>query len=184
MLKDDLVSVSEERSLLADFCGLPFKPFRFKGWEGKRETVSYGWRYDFDGGQLRETIPLPSFLTKLRNTIAGFAGLTANDLVQALITKYETGAGIGWHRDRPEFEHVVGISFGSAATMRLRRRTPTGFRRASFDLTPRAAYHLSGEIRHAWEHSIAETSEPRWSVTFHSLSNRGRELTATAREVS
>jgi hypothetical protein len=53
------------------------------------------------------------------------------------------------------FEHVIGISLGNPATMRLRRRRPGGFDRFSALLPPRSVYHLSGEARHDWEHSIA-----------------------------
>jgi alkylated DNA repair dioxygenase AlkB len=67
------------------------------------------------------------------------------------------------------FEHVVGISLGAPATMRFRRRRSGGFDRASTELTPRSTYHLSGEVRHEWEHSIAEMDATRWSVTFRSL---------------
>jgi hypothetical protein len=51
----------------------------------------------------------------------GFAGLEAGALVQAPLIRYDRGAGIGWHKDRPVFEHVVGISLGNPATMRFRR---------------------------------------------------------------
>src|SRR3546814_8016084 len=53
---------------------------------------------------------------------AAFAGLDASTLEQALIIEYGIGAGIGWHKDRPDFEHVIGISLGSPAVMRFRRR--------------------------------------------------------------
>ena len=46
--------------------------------------------------------------------------------------------------------------------------------RASVALPPRSVYHLSGEVRHAWEHSIAPMAIPRWSITFRSLSSKGR----------
>jgi alkylated DNA repair dioxygenase AlkB len=49
-----------------------------------------------------------------------------DDLVQALLIRYDPGASIGWHRDRPVFEHVVGISLGADARLRLRRRTWRG----------------------------------------------------------
>jgi len=52
--------------------------------------------------------------------------------------------------------------------MRFRRRQEGGFARASAPLEPRAAYLLSGEARHAWEHSLAALSRPRWSITFRS----------------
>jgi alkylated DNA repair protein (DNA oxidative demethylase) len=90
-------------------------------------------------------------------------------LVQALLIRYGPSAGIGWHKDRPAFEHVIGLSLGAAAVMRFRRRRGTGFERAKLPLEPRGAYHLAGEARHEWEHSIAEMDEPRWSVTFRSL---------------
>jgi len=53
--------------------------------------------------------------------------------------------------------------------MRFRRRTATGFERRTVSLEPRSLYHLTGEARHGWEHSIAEQDEPRWSITFRSL---------------
>jgi alkylated DNA repair dioxygenase AlkB len=104
-------------------------------------------------------------------------------LVQALLIRYDPGAGIGWHRDRPVFEHVLGISLGAAATLRLRRRSAGGFARAAASLAPRSIYHLTGEARHAWEHSIAPLQVTRWSITFRSLSQSGsllRRLSAAA----
>jgi alkylated DNA repair protein (DNA oxidative demethylase) len=93
-------------------------------------------------------------------------------LVQILLIRYDPGAGIGWHKDRPVFDHVVGVSLGNAATMRFRRRIATGFERMAVPLAPRSIYHLSGDVRHAWEHSIAPMEVPRWSVTFRSLRER------------
>jgi len=72
------------------------------------------------------------------------------------------------------FEHVVGISLGGPATMRFRRRIDGGFDRASAGLAPRSIYHLSGEARYQWEHSIAEMAVTRWSITFRSLARRDR----------
>jgi alkylated DNA repair dioxygenase AlkB len=53
--------------------------------------------------------------------------------------------------------------------MRFRRRRDGGFDRATADLAPRSIYHLHGEVRDDWEHSIAPIDTPRWSVTFRSL---------------
>ena len=91
-----------------------------------------------------------------------------------LLTRYDPGAGIGWHRDRPVFEHVIGISLGAPAVLRFRRRDGARFDRASLPLPPRSIYHLSGPARHEWEHSIVPIDAPRWSVTFRSLSDKGR----------
>ena len=97
-----------------------------------------------------------------------------------LLARYDPGAGIGWHRDRPQFEDVVGISLGAPAIMRFRQRTDSGFRRAHVPLEPRSAYLLSGEVRHDWEHSIAPGKALRFSITFRTLSAKGRRLAGRA----
>jgi alkylated DNA repair protein (DNA oxidative demethylase) len=169
-LAEAVVTPSEERSLIASIDGVGLSPFRFQGWLGKRLTASYGWRYDFDTAKFGTTDPVPDWLLPLREKAAGFARLKPEDLEQALLIRYDPGAGIGWHRDRSVFEHVIGVSLGAAATLRFRRRRLGGFERASASLAPRSIYHLTGEARHQWEHSIAEMEMTRWSITFRSLS--------------
>ncbi|HEX6636421.1 MAG TPA: alpha-ketoglutarate-dependent dioxygenase AlkB [Steroidobacteraceae bacterium] len=166
----DFVSRAEEQALVEYFAGLPFQPFAFQGWFGKRETVSFGWRYDFNEARVQAAPPIPDFLLPLRARAADFAGLRAEALEQALIIRYDVGAGIGWHRDRPVFDQVVGISLLSSCVLRFRKREGRGFRRYSLDAAPRSAYLLSGEIRHLWEHSIAPLDARRYSVTFRSRS--------------
>lgn len=173
---DDFVSPDEESILIAGIESASLAPFRFQGWLGKRLTASFGWRYDFEDASFRETTPIPDWLLPLRERAAIFAGLVPGDLVQVLLTRYDPGAGIGWHRDRPVFEHVIGISLGSPATLRLRRRKPGGFDRFSAPLAPRSIYRLAGEARHEWEHSIAPMDVRRWSITFRSLSDKGRRI--------
>lgn len=175
-----IVTPGEEIDLIARIDASGIEPFRFQGWLGKRLTQSFGWRYDFDSARFAETEPLPDWLLFLRDRAAHFAGLPSDAFVHALLIRYDPGAGIGWHRDRPQFEHVVGISLGNPCVLRLRRRTERGFDRASTELAPRSIYHLSGEVRHAWEHSIAPMDMPRWSITFRSLSELGRKSARTA----
>jgi DNA oxidative demethylase len=178
-----LIGADEEQALIARIDASGLEPFRFQGWLGKRLTTSFGWRYDFDDASFRETEAIPDWLQPLRDKAANFAGLEADALVHVLLTRYDPGAGIGWHRDRPVFEHVVGISLGNPATLRFRRRRPEGgFERFSVPLAPRTAYHLMGEARHQWEHSIAPMDEPRWSITFRSLSERGRRSAGQTRD--
>jgi DNA oxidative demethylase len=166
----ELIGPPTEAELIRRIDAAELAPFRFQGWLGKRLTRSFGWRYDFDNGSFAEAEPLPDWLLPLRQSAAEFARLPPEALVQALVIRYDPGAGIGWHRDRPVFEHVVGVSLGNPATLRLRRRRSDGkFDRRSLPLPPRGAYHLSGEARHDWEHSIAPMDVPRWSVTFRSL---------------
>jgi len=171
---DDALTKAEEAALTAHIDDTDLTPFRFQQWTGKRLTYSYGWNYDFEHVRFAPAEPMPRWLLDVRGRAAAFAGLAADELVQALLIRYDPGAGIGWHKDRPVFEHVVGISLGSEAVLRLRRRTGPRFERATVTLPPRAIYHLSGEVRHLWEHSIAPMEVPRWSITFRSLSDKGR----------
>jgi alkylated DNA repair protein (DNA oxidative demethylase) len=173
---EDFVTPGEERALIDAIDAADLSPFRFHGWLGKRLTASYGWRYDFDTAEFGPTDVLPDWLLPVRAKAARFTALEPGALVQALILRYDPGAGIGWHRDRPVFEHVLGISLGAPAVMRFRRRRPGGFDRMSALLRPRSIYHLAGEARHQWEHSIAGMAMPRWSITFRSLSEKGVRL--------
>lgn len=167
--RDDVVTPAEETDLITRIEAAALRPFQFQQWEGKRLTRSFGWSYDFQTGRFAPGDPMPPWLEPLRARAAAFAGLDASALEQALVIEYGVSAGIGWHKDRPVFEHVIGVSLGSPAMMRFRRRVEDKFKRATADLAPRSIYHLSGEVRNDWEHSIAAMDAPRWSVTFRTL---------------
>jgi alkylated DNA repair protein (DNA oxidative demethylase) len=175
----NLVTKAEERSLIAAINATDLTPFRLQGWTGKRLTSSFGWHYDFDNGQVARTAPIPDWLLPIRERMAVFARLEPETLIQALLIRYDPGAGIGWHRDRPIYEHVLGLSLGAPAEMRFRRRRgERAFERMSLPLDPRAAYHIAGEARHEWEHSIVEIDRARWSITFRSASEKARSVFA------
>jgi alkylated DNA repair dioxygenase AlkB len=171
--ENDVITAGEERELIARIDAAQLAPFQFQQWTGKRLTRSFGWSYDFQNGAFEPTDPIPDWLDPVRQRAAQFAGLETEDLVQALVIRYDPGATIGWHRDRPVFEHVIGISLGEPAIMRFRRRLERGFDRRNIPLAPRSIYHLSGEARHRREHSIAALDATRWSVTFRSLAAPG-----------
>lgn len=166
--REEFVSPDEESALLARVSELPFKPFEFQGWTGKRETISFGWRYDFNQARVERAPPIPDFLLPLREHAAEFAGIAPAAFEQGLVIRYDVGAGIGWHRDRPVFDRVFGLSLSSPCVLRFRRRHGTGFERFALDATPRSAYLLNGEIRHDWEHSISPLQVRRYSITFRS----------------
>ncbi len=168
-LAEDFISRDEEMALSDRIDASGLAPFQFQGWEGKRLTASFGRGYDFGRGQMTAAPPIPEWLEPLRGRAAEFAGLPAEDLGQALLIQYPPGAAIGWHRDRPQFGTVVGISLGEAAILRLRRRVGSGFERRAVPLPPRSAYVLAGEVRHDWEHSIVGQVGTRRSITFRSL---------------
>lgn len=170
--ESDFITPQEKRTLIERIDEADLNPFRYQQWTGKRLTRSFGWSYDFQTGKFAPTDPIPEWLLPIKERAAHFAGVAPDDLVQALLTRYDPGAGIGWHRDRPVFEHVIGISLGQAAAMRFRRRNGGQFERIAAELAPRSIYLLQGEARHEWEHSIAEMDETRWSITFRSLLQR------------
>ena len=174
----DVIGSAEEQSLIDRLAAADLSPFRFHGWLGNRKTQSFGWRYDFDDASFSPAEPIPEWLTPVRETAARFAGVESDDFVHVLLARYDPDAGIGWHRDRDVFDKVVGISLGTSATLRFRRRKPGGFDRASLDVAPRSAYLLSGEVRWDWEHRITPGDKLRFSITFRTLSDKGRRISA------
>jgi len=168
----DLIRPDEERSLVAFVETLPFKPFEFAGgFLGNRRIVSFGWRYDYQAQQLAESKPIPSELLPLQRKAARLAGCDPESFQQALVTEYAPGAGIGWHKDKPMFGDVVGVSILAACRFRLRRRQGMTWERASFVAEPRSAYLLSGPSRTLWEHSIPPLDRLRYSVTFRNFAS-------------
>ncbi|MBP2236098.1 alkylated DNA repair dioxygenase AlkB [Sinorhizobium kostiense] len=168
----DIVPRILQEMLLEMMPRLPFRAFEFHGFEGKRRVVSFGWKYDFSSEEVRKIEAMPPMLLPLRKLAADFAQLPPENLEQALITEYDVGAPIGWHRDKAVFGNVVGISLLSSCTLRLRRRTAGRWQRASVILEPGSAYLLSGPVRWEWEHSIPAVERLRYSITFRELRAR------------
>jgi alkylated DNA repair dioxygenase AlkB len=167
--REEVISVEEEQHLVERFALLPFAPFEFHGFLGRRRVVSFGWRYDYAGRQIRPAAELPELLLPLRERAAEVAGLAPQGLQHILVTEYAPGAPIGWHRDKPMFQDVVAISFLSPCLLRFRRRLRDSWERRSLDVMPRSAYVLRGAARAEWEHSIPPVSALRYSVTFRNL---------------
>ena len=164
-----LVTPEEQAELIERFQALDFKPFEFHGYFGNRRVVSFGWHYDFAASQVRRVGELPDFLMPFRDRAAAFAGIDPAAFEHALVTEYSPGAGIGWHRDRPVFDDVIGISLGAPCRFRLRRKQAASWQRAALTLEPRSAYLLRGPVRREWEHSIPPVEHLRYSVTFRSV---------------
>jgi alkylated DNA repair dioxygenase AlkB len=175
----DFISPSDEDALVTRFQALPFREFEFHGYLGKRRVVSFAWQYDYSQSKLRKAEALPDFLHETRKLAASFASLEPDAFQQALVTEYGSGAGIGWHRDKPVFGEVVGISLLSPCVLRFRRnlmtkpqRSGSGsqrWERVNVRAAPRSAYHLSGPARSEWEHSILRVTELRYAITFRTL---------------
>jgi alkylated DNA repair dioxygenase AlkB len=162
-----VISPDEEKRLLAEIASLPFKEFQFHGYEGKRRVVSFGWRYDFNEQKALPADPIPQFLREAYRKIHDASGFALHNLQQVLVTEYAPGAPIGWHKDRPVFGNVIGLSLASPCTFRLRKADGDGkWQRVSLRLEPRSAYLLAGAARWTWEHSIPPVEALRYSITF------------------
>ena len=165
----DFISAEEEARLERAVDAAPLAPFQFGQWEGKRLTASYGQSYDFSRQRIEAAPPFPDWLEALAERVAAQVGLEGQPFAHGLVIRYDPGAPIGWHRDRPHFGTVCGLSLTSAARLRLRRRTEAGFERAVVELPTRSLYLLDGPARWEWEHSIAPAVETRRSITLRTL---------------
>lgn len=159
----------QERELLDRIATLPFEHMDYKGYQALRRVVSYGGSYDFSAGRLDAAPPIPEWLHPLRAQAAAWAGLPSPDLAQALVAEYRPGTPLGWHRDVPDFEDILGVSLLGEGVMRF-RPWPLDRGRARADLrlrlAPRSIYLLRGPGRWAWQHSVMPTGSLRYSITF------------------
>jgi alkylated DNA repair dioxygenase AlkB len=165
----DVITADAEAALAAQLEALPFKPFDFHGHLGNRRVVAFGFRYDYGKHAVETATAIPDFLLAVREQVAVRVGVPADAFVQLLINEYAPGAGIGWHRDRPQFGLVAGVSLLSPCVLRFRRKAGVEWERAAAPLAPRSAYRLSGPARHVWEHSIVPREALRYSITFRTL---------------
>ena len=125
-----------------------------RAFEGKRRVVSFGSRYDYTAQRLAGADPLPDWTTPFAARIERFAVLAPGSVAQVLCTEYDTGTGIGWHRDKCHYDQVFGLSLASACKFRFRRKSGTRWERHTLDAQPRSLYVMTGAARHVWEHSI------------------------------
>lgn len=173
----DFLTSEDEVELLCSIRALDFDDFYFHGYKAKRRVLQYGWDYDFESRKTSIGRPLPDFLHTVRERAAGCIGVTADAIVEALIAEYSPGAPIGWHRDVPQFETIVGISLLSECRMRLKEMKPDG-RVTSMILEPRSIYVLRGAARWGFQHSISPVKNLRYSITFRTLRKQAEKKTA------
>jgi alkylated DNA repair dioxygenase AlkB len=165
----EFISAETERDLIARIANLPLKPFQFGAFEGHRQVKSFGFRYDYTLQKLTESDPIPEWLVAVAGKVERFDDLPEGSIRQVLCTDYDVGVGIGWHRDKPHFDKVFGLSLASPCRLRFRRRTAGGWERFTLSAAPRALYRMEGEVRHDWEHSIPAVEQRRYSITFRTM---------------
>ena len=165
--RPEFVSADEERELLRAIGTLELREAAYKEYTAKRRVASFGAGYDFDANELTPAPVMAPFLLPLREKVAAWAAIPAQEFGYALVSEYRPGTQLGWHRDVPHFEVVAGVSLGGSARMRFRPYPPRrGDPVLTLDLAPRSAYILRDAARWGWQHSIAPTPMLRYSITF------------------
>ena len=157
----DVLSAPEQAALVAALQTLSFKPYEHLDYLDHRRIAAFDREGDGAGW--------PGCLSDLMARLADRLDLDGAAFVQVLVNEYAPGAGIGWHRDRPVYGEILGLSLLAPCVMRLRRREGAGFLRRNAPLACGSVYRLSGEARAAWEHSITPMTALRYSVTFRTL---------------
>jgi alkylated DNA repair dioxygenase AlkB len=167
----DFVSPAAEQELIGRITELPLQPFQFGQYEGKRRVAWFGFEYDYALRRLQDAEPIPDWLGPTIRQVEAFGG-PGTRIGQVLCTEYDVGVGIGWHRDKPHFDRVFGLSLGSACKFRFRRPAGEKWERFTLNAKPRSLYLMSGPSRHFWEHSIPAVAAPRYSITFRTMAER------------
>jgi alkylated DNA repair dioxygenase AlkB len=154
----DFLTVNEEKMLLEECKKVTLEPYVFEGYEAKRRVKSFTKETGF-----------PSYLLPIMERAAHFGGVEMDKIEHAMITEYSPGTPIGWHRDMPPYNKIIGISLGSAAPFRFRREKGTKWERITITAEPRSIYVMSGPARYEWQHSIPPVEDWRYSITIRSV---------------
>ena len=173
--REAFITPEEEQDLLARIATLPFENAKYQQYTARRRVVSFGYGYDYSRHERLPAAPLPQWLAPFVERAAGFIGVAPDEFVQALIAEYAPGTPLGWHRDVPDYEHVVGLSLLSPARLRFRRypwRPEERDQIFALEPAPRSAYALTGEARWRWQHSVPPVKERRISITLRTLRSR------------
>jgi alkylated DNA repair dioxygenase AlkB len=124
--RPDFLSVREEEELIAEIERIPLENAPFREYTALRRVMNFGWGFEFDSDTPREGPPLPPFLQPLQRKVAKWIDAPVGTVVEALVTEYQPGTPIGWHRDRDVFETTVGISLAGWCDMKLRPMPAAG----------------------------------------------------------
>jgi alkylated DNA repair dioxygenase AlkB len=165
----DFLTLDEEQHLLAELGRIEFETFEMHGVQARRRVLHYGLLYGYSSWRLTPGPALPDFLVPLRDRVAAWMGEPPDALAEVLLTEYQPGAGIGWHRDAPGFDRIAGVSLRASCRFRFRRGRAPNVETLALTVEPRSIYLLDGPSRTIWQHSIPPTADLRYSITFRTL---------------
>jgi alkylated DNA repair dioxygenase AlkB len=171
----EFLTPGEEQALVALIERMPLAEMRYKGYTARRRVASFGGKYDFSANRLEAAAPLPVELEPLRRKVAAWLGVEPAAFTQVLVAEYREGTPLGWHRDVPDFEDVVGVSLLNEAVLRFRPYPPREPKKAGvikLAVAPRSVYLLRGVARWNRQHSVAPARSLRYSITFRTAAAR------------
>jgi alkylated DNA repair dioxygenase AlkB len=171
----EFLNPEEEAHWISVAASLPLKEMNYRGYTARRRVASYGGKYDFAAQRLEPSAPLPRELEPLRAKVAAWLGMPPEAFTQTLVAEYREGTPLGWHRDVPDFEDVIGVSLLGEGVMRFRPYPPREPKKAEvikLTLAPRSIYLLRGPVRWAWQHNVSPTRSLRYSITFRTARRR------------
>ena len=175
----EFITRAEEMTLLEAIEPLPFREARFQQYFAKRRVVHFhpaggGEAYDQNDDDTFSSGPLPSLFVDLQQKVAKWLAIDPATLIHALASEYRPGTPIGWHRDKPVYGVVVGLSLAGWGRMRFRPLDPRAPRNAMvlIELEPRSVYVMQGPIRWQSQHSMLPTTALRYSITFRTRADR------------
>jgi alkylated DNA repair dioxygenase AlkB len=171
----EFLTREEEQALVEVVAQMPLEEMRYKNYTARRRVVSFGGKYDFSARRLEAAAQLPESLEPFRRKVAHWAKLPPESVTHCLVAEYREGTPLGWHRDVPDFEDVVGVSLLDEAVLRFRPYPPREPKKAGvikLAVEPRSIYLLRGPARWAWQHSVAPASALRYSITFRTAARK------------
>jgi alkylated DNA repair dioxygenase AlkB len=179
LYEPEFLTREEEADLLVHIAPLDLREAKFREYFAKRRVAHFhdevdAPRYDDGDADSFTSGPLPPFLAALREKVARRLAMPASAFVHALVSEYRPGTPIGWHRDKPAYGIVVGISLAGTGRMRWR---PYAHQDAQhtvvLDLAPRSMYVMREAIRWQWQHSMPPMRELRYSITMRTRAAPG-----------
>jgi alkylated DNA repair dioxygenase AlkB len=174
-LVEDVITRGEAGALIAliETSALTYHP---QDTGNPRSFCYFGCKIDFETGTMLRCPPMPKALHALRDQAAALAGVVPEAMVECMLNRYEPGAHIQHHIDKPVWEDVVGVSLGAKALMTM--RGPSAEEPDAYDipLNPRSMYLFAGDARHLYAHGLSPVEHLRYSITFRSLSAEGLRI--------
>ena len=181
--KPDFITPDEESALIASIENLELTNAPYKEYVANRRIKNFGWSYDPTTNDLVPGEPLPNFLRPLAARIAAYLGIPKSHIIEALVTEYQPGVGVGWHRDNEKADKVIGISLAGWCDFQLQKIGNNRAGRAveeslTVTVEPRSIYVMQGESRWDYLHRVVPTKALRYSVTFRTVPAANENLRA------